>query len=87
MQSLPTSRHPSVRATAFAVNICVIHILGDAASPPLLGKIGHHSWNAAFILVAAVMALAGVLWLWGARYLEADTELAGSRLAVETPAD
>ncbi|HEY8749103.1 MAG TPA: MFS transporter [Tepidisphaeraceae bacterium] len=79
--------HPSVRATAFAVNICVIHILGDAASPPLLGKIGHHSWNAAFILVAAVMALAGVLWLWGARYLEADTELAGSRLAVETPAD
>ena len=31
--------HPSMRATAFAVNILVIHALGDAASPPLLGKI------------------------------------------------
>jgi MFS family permease len=79
--------HPSVRATAFAVNICVIHILGDAASPPLLGKIGHHSWNAAFIVVAGVMALAGVLWLYGARYLQADTELAGTRLAIDPPID
>jgi MFS family permease len=77
--------HPSVRATAFAVNICVIHILGDAASPPLLGKIGHHSWNAAFIVVAGVMALAGVLWLYGARYLQADTELAGTWLAIDPP--
>jgi MFS family permease len=73
--------HPSVRATAFAVNICAIHILGDAPAFPILGKIGHHSWNAAFILVAAVMALAGVLWLWGARYLQADTEMVGSRVA------
>jgi MFS transporter, Spinster family, sphingosine-1-phosphate transporter len=73
--------HPSVRATAFALNICVIHILGDAFSPPLLGKIGHYSWNAAFIVVAAVMALAGVLWLWGAKYLERDTELAPSLLS------
>ena len=72
--------HPSVRATAFAVNIFVLHILGDAFSPPLLGKIGHTSWNAAFLLVAAVMVLAGVLWLWGAKYLQRDTELAPSRL-------
>jgi hypothetical protein len=27
-------------------------------------------------VVAAMMALAGVLWLWGARYLEADTAAA-----------
>jgi MFS family permease len=73
--------HPSVRATAFALNIFVIHILGDAISPPLLGKIGHHSWNAAFTVVAVVMALAGILWLWGARYLQADTQLAASRIA------
>jgi len=73
--------HPSVRATGFAVNICVIHILGDAASPPLLGKIGHASWDAAFIVVAVVMAIAGVLWLWGAKYLAEDTRLAGTRLA------
>jgi MFS family permease len=72
--------HPSVRATAFALNIFVLHILGDAFSPPLLGKIGHTSWNAAFLLVAAVMVLAGILWLWGAKYLQRDTELAPSRL-------
>ncbi|HSZ57491.1 MAG TPA: MFS transporter [Tepidisphaeraceae bacterium] len=70
--------HPSIRATGFAVNICAIHILGDAASPPLLGKIGHHSWNAAFLVVAAAMAVAGALWLWGARYLERDTAMASS---------
>jgi MFS family permease len=73
--------HPSVRATAFAMNICVIHLLGDAASPPILGKIGHYSWNAAFLLVTAVMALASVLWFLGVKHLQRDTELASSRLA------
>ena len=72
--------HPSVRATAFALNICAIHILGDAASPPLLGKIGHRSWDAAFVVVAVVMALAGALWWWGAWYLKHDTEVAPRRL-------
>lgn len=77
--------HPSVRATAFAVNICAIHILGDAASPPLLGAIGGRvSWNAAFIVVAGVMVLAGVLWFVGAKYLQRDTELAG-RLPEDRP--
>lgn len=66
---------PSVRATAFALNIFLIHALGDAISPPLLGAIvgAEQRWNAAFVVVTAVMALAGVLWLWGARYLAADT--------------
>ncbi|MBC8106023.1 MAG: MFS transporter [Anaerolineae bacterium] len=66
--------HPSMRATAFALNILVIHTLGDAISPSLLGATaGTFSWNVAFFVVAAVMALAGALWLWGARYLQADT--------------
>ncbi len=74
--------HPSFRATAFALNIFLIHALGDAASPPLLGAIvgGNNRWDAAFYVVAAVMAVAGVLWLWGARYLEEDTRLAPMRL-------
>jgi MFS transporter, Spinster family, sphingosine-1-phosphate transporter len=75
--------HPSVRATAFALNILVIHLLGDAASPPILGKIGHYSWPAAFLVVAGTMALAGVLWLWGVPHLQRDTELAATRL--DTP--
>jgi predicted MFS family arabinose efflux permease len=73
--------HPSVRSTAFAMNIFIIHALGDATSPPILGKIGHYSWNAAFGVVTAVMALAGLLWLWGCRYLQQDTAAAPTRLA------
>ena len=72
--------HPSIRATAFALNILVIHALGDAPAPPILGKISHYSWDAVFLLVAATMALAGVLWLWGCRYLSADTAAAPARL-------
>ena len=80
--------HPSIRATAFAVNIFFIHAIGDALSPPLLGKIvgpvnGVFRWNSAFFLVIAVMALAGVIWLWGARYLGADTEAAPRRVGGE----
>lgn len=82
--------HPSIRASAFAVNILVIHALGDAISPPLLGKIvgpvdGVFRWNLAFMVVAAVMAIAGALWLWGSRYLAHDTALAPTRLADPTP--
>ena len=77
--------HPSIRASAFAVNILAIHALGDAISPPLLGKIvgpvnGVYRWNLAFVVVAVVMALAGVAWLWGAKYLARDTELAPTRI-------
>jgi MFS family permease len=66
--------HPSVRATAFALNIFLIHALGDALSPPVLGRIAEHStWNAAFGVVIAVMAIAAGLWLLGVRFLERDT--------------
>ena len=65
---------PNVRASAFAINIFLIHALGDAPAPPLLGMIaGKYSWNATFYVVIAVMALAGVLWLLGMPFLEADT--------------
>jgi MFS family permease len=77
--------HPSVRATAFAFNILVIHALGDAISPPILGAIGHSSWRHAFQLVAAMMALAAVLWLWGCRYLEHDTAAAPNSLNNAAP--
>jgi len=75
--------HPSIRATAFALNIFLIHAAGDALSPPLLGYIaGNFGWNAAFGLVTAVTALGGVLWIIGMRYLGADTEAAPRRLLV-----
>jgi MFS family permease len=35
--------HPSIRATAFAINIFIIHALGDAISPWVIGEIAGHS--------------------------------------------
>ena len=69
--------HPSVRASAFAVNIFVIHLLGDAPSPPVLGYVAEHfGWDASFGVVAAAMAVAGVLWLVGMPHLARDTAAA-----------
>ncbi len=65
---------PGLRASAFALNIFIIHALGDAISPPIIGGL-RDAWNfnAAFGLIIFMVALGGVLWLMGARYLEADT--------------
>jgi len=65
---------PSVRATAFALNILIIHALGDAAAPPLIGAVADRTnMNVAFLVVSAMMLVAGVLWLWGAKFLLSDT--------------
>jgi MFS family permease len=74
--------HPSVRASAFAFNILVIHAIGDAPSPPLLGAIaGRYGWNPAFMVVTAFMAVAGVLWLVAMPHLKPDTERAAAGLS------
>jgi MFS family permease len=65
----------TTRATAFALNILIIHDLGDAISPPLIGWIaGQTSMNVAFLTVSAMMVVASAFWLLGARYLERDTD-------------
>jgi MFS family permease len=65
---------PATRATAFALNILLIHALGDAISPPLIGAIaGQTTMNFAFLVVSATMLLASALWFLGARYLARDT--------------
>ncbi len=74
--------HPNIRATAFAVNIFLIHLFGDAPASTVLGWISHHyGWTATFVAVTAVMALAGVLWLIGAPHLAADTAAAPRQAA------
>jgi MFS family permease len=76
--------HPSIRASAFALNILVIHALGDVLSPLVIGAITDASgknMNVAFLFVSATVLLGGVFWLWGARYLAQDTSLAPTRLA------
>jgi MFS family permease len=73
--------HPSMRATAFALNIFLIYALGATLAPPLMGELvdRYPSWRPAFYLVCATLAVGGVLWLCGARYLERDTQRAMRR--------
>jgi MFS family permease len=72
--ALANVTHPMVRATAFALNILIIHALGDAIAPPLIGAIaGRSNMDVAFMVVSAMMLLAGIVWIYGMRYLGEDT--------------
>jgi len=65
---------PAVRATAFALNIFVIHALGDVQAFWLLGYIGGHTnMHVAFLFVSGIIFVSGLAWLIGAKYLPADT--------------
>ena len=66
-----------IRATAFAINILIIHMLGDVISPPLIGLItGVSDLGTAFLVVSLAIPAGGLLWVWGARYLDEDTRRA-----------
>lgn len=83
--------HPAIRASAFALNIFIIHALGDAISPTLIGRITDSTklnpgdvgdMNLSFGAgVSLAIFLSGVFWMLGAKHLERDTELAPTRLA------
>jgi MFS family permease len=79
--------HPALRAPAFAINILVIHLFGDAVSPWAIGKIAAYfaednveNMNAGFLAVSGVVIVGGVLWLLGVPFLERDTERAPKML-------
>ncbi len=77
--------HPSLRAGAFALNIFVIHALGDVLSPVVIGIISdRYGMNRAFTIVGMMFVVAGVLWLAGAKFLKRDTELAPTRSGMRT---
>jgi MFS transporter, Spinster family, sphingosine-1-phosphate transporter len=66
--------HSRLRATGFAVNILVIHLLGDAISPTIIGFVADQSsLQTAFMLMSVMIVLGGGLWLSGASVLDADT--------------
>ncbi|HLN57887.1 MAG TPA: MFS transporter [Thermoanaerobaculia bacterium] len=59
---------PTERATAVALSILGIHLLGDVPSPPLIGALSDAtSLGTAFLILPAVIALAGAIWLYAAR--------------------
>jgi MFS transporter, Spinster family, sphingosine-1-phosphate transporter len=74
--------HPSMRAAGFALCIFVIHALGDVISPVIIGLLNDyfHDMNKSFLIVGLAFLIAGVLWLWGTRYLARDIRLAVTKL-------
>lgn len=66
----------TVRATAYAANIFVIHALGDAISPPIIGLVADRTgdMNTAFLIVGVAIVVSGLFWLLTARTLDADTD-------------
>lgn len=85
----------SLRSGGFALNIFIIHLLGDAISPPIIGWIADHNktdtgsgLGLGFIIVSIMLGLGGVVAWLGARHLEADTKRAGtseSERAINAP--
>jgi sugar phosphate permease len=58
-----------IRATAIAVNIFIIHILGDVPSPTLMGWVAdRHSLQLAFVLPVIAMALSSAILFYGMRF-------------------
>ena len=70
---------PEVCATAFAANIFVIHALGDAISPAIIGFVSDRvGLSAAFWIAPAALALAALFCFWGMRHFAADAARVGS---------
>jgi MFS transporter, Spinster family, sphingosine-1-phosphate transporter len=77
--------HPSLRPAAFALNIFVIHALGDVISPVIIGIVSdRRGMDYAFTVVGVMFLVSGVLWLAGAKFLGRDTAAALSSLATMT---
>ncbi len=58
---------PGERATAVALSILAIHLLGDVPSPPLIGILSDHSSLArAFLVIPVAIAVGGLVWLYAA---------------------
>lgn len=67
---------PEIRATAIAVSIFVLHLLGDVPSPLLIGRVSDWtgSLESALLLTVLAVAVSGALYLWGARWLPQDAD-------------
>ena len=58
-----------IRATAIAVNIFIIHILGDVPSPTMMGWVADRkSLQAAFVLPVIAMILSSVILFYGMKF-------------------
>ncbi len=60
---------PTMRATALAAQILIIHLFGDVPSPPLIGVISDAaSLGQAVLIVPVAIAIGGLFWIAAARH-------------------
>ena len=58
---------PAERASAVAISILTIHVLGDVPSPTLIGFLSDRSsLGSAVLVVPAAILVAGLVWTWAA---------------------
>ena len=59
---------PTQRASANALGVFTIHVLGDVPSPYLIGKISDaYSLSQAVKIVPVAILVSAAIWFWGAR--------------------
>jgi sugar phosphate permease len=62
----------SIRATTLAVNIFIIHILGDVPSPTMMGYVAdHRSLQSAFVLPVIAMVVSSAILFYGMKFAPA----------------
>ncbi|MFN0205372.1 MAG: spinster family MFS transporter [Planctomycetota bacterium] len=80
---------PAVRATAFALMIFTIHLLGDAFSPTLIGMISDHyepdlgkaeSLRRAFLIAPPIVFVGAIVLLIFARWLPRDMQAIDAKI-------
>ena len=68
-----------IRATAIAVNIFIIHLLGDVPSPTMMGWVAdRRSLQAAFVLPVIAMVISSMILFYGMRFAPPLRVLGGS---------
>jgi len=76
--------NPHYRATAFALNIFLIHALGDAISPSVIGRLSDLLNLRAALLIAPLFILIALIFcLCCCRFI--DKDMADANIANETP--
>ena len=67
--------HPLHRTRAAATAVFIEHLLGDAASPSIIGAVSDRAGlPVAMVIVPVCWTLAGAVWLGGSRFLETGQE-------------
>lgn len=79
---LANTTPPAIRSTAFALNIFLLHALGDVISPPIIGRVtDRFDWTTAFLVISGMVLLSAALWLVGCLFQKRDEDRMPTLLA------